>query len=61
MIDMACGSLHCVVCTASGKVYAWGDNDEGQIGNNSTTSVHSPHVSNIHVDILLKDIYSILH
>ena len=45
VIDMACGSLHCVVCTASGKVYAWGDNDEGQIGNNSTTSVHSPHVS----------------
>lgn len=45
VIDMACGSLHCVICTASGKVYAWGDNDEGQIGNNSTTSVHSPHVS----------------
>ena len=48
VIDMACGSLHCVVCTASGKVYAWGDNDEGQIGNNSTTSVHSPHVSVTH-------------
>ena len=45
IIDVACGSLHCVACTASGKVYAWGDNDEGQIGNNSTTSVHSPHVS----------------
>ena len=47
VIDVACGSLHCVACTASGKVYAWGDNDEGQIGNNSTTSVHSPHVSNL--------------
>ena len=49
VIDVACGSLHCVVCTASGKVYAWGDNDEGQIGNNSTASVHSPHVSTSHV------------
>ena len=45
VVDIACGSLHCVVCTENGKVYAWGDNDEGQIGNDSTTACQAPHVS----------------
>jgi len=31
IIDVACGSLHCVACMASRKVFAWRDNDEGQI------------------------------
>ena len=62
VIDVACGSLHCVVCTASGKVYAWGDNDEGQIGNNSTASVHSPHVSDNHIiAILLQTFFKNVH
>ncbi len=45
VVDIACGSLHCVVCTESGKVFTWGDNDEGQIGNDSTAAVQSPYVS----------------
>ena len=45
VIDIACGSLHCVLCTASGKVYSWGDNDEGQIGNDTTQPVKRPAVS----------------
>lgn len=45
VIDIACGSLHCVVCTESGKVFAWGDNDEGQIGNDTTQAVSVPKVS----------------
>ena len=45
VVDIACGSLHCVVCTESGRVYAWGDNDEGQIGNDTTTAVARPCVS----------------
>ena len=44
VVDIACGSLHCTVCTASGKVFAWGDNDEGQIGNDTTQPVKSPTV-----------------
>lgn len=44
VVDVDCGSLHCVVCTESGRVYAWGDNDEGQVGNDSTTAVTNPHV-----------------
>ena len=45
VIDIGCGSLHCVVCTESGKVFAWGDNDEGQIGNDTTQAVSVPKVS----------------
>ena len=45
IVDIACGSLHCVCCTKDGEVYTWGDNDEGQIGNNSTTPVQGPQVS----------------
>lgn len=44
VVDMACGSLHCVVCTASGHIFTWGDNDEGQIGNDTTQPVKSPMV-----------------
>ena len=45
VVDIACGSLHCLACTSDGKVYAWGDNDEGQIGNDTTTACQSPFVS----------------
>ena len=45
VVDMACGSLHCVVCTEDGKAYAWGDKDEGQMGNDSTMACREPHVS----------------
>ena len=44
VVDIACGSLHCVCCTSDGGVYTWGDNDEGQIGNDSTTPVQGPQV-----------------
>ena len=44
VVDIACGSLHCVVCTEEGQIFSWGDNDEGQIGNDTTTAVQSPEV-----------------
>lgn len=44
VVDIGCGSLHCVVCTENGNVYAWGDNDEGQIGNDTTQAVSVPKV-----------------
>ncbi|XP_077975128.1 E3 ubiquitin-protein ligase HERC2-like isoform X2 [Styela clava] len=36
VIDVATGSLHVIVCSEEGEVYAWGDNDEGQIGDSTT-------------------------
>ncbi|CAI8007319.1 E3 ubiquitin-protein ligase HERC2 [Geodia barretti] len=44
VVDVACGSLHCVCCTSNGQVFTWGDNDEGQIGNDSVTPVQGPQV-----------------
>ena len=31
VVDLAVGSLHCVVVTDDGCVWSWGDNDEGQV------------------------------
>ena len=36
------GSLHCVACTDQGEVYTWGDNDEGQLGDGTTTAIMKP-------------------
>jgi E3 ubiquitin-protein ligase HERC2 len=36
------GSLHCVACTDQGQVFTWGDNDEGQLGDGSTTAIQRP-------------------
>ncbi|XP_052077229.1 E3 ubiquitin-protein ligase HERC2-like isoform X2 [Mytilus californianus] len=42
VIDIACGSLHCVACTDAGEVYTWGDNDEGQVGDGTTNAIQRP-------------------
>ncbi|XP_021378315.1 E3 ubiquitin-protein ligase HERC2-like isoform X2 [Mizuhopecten yessoensis] len=42
VIDVACGSLHCVACTDAGEVYTWGDNDEGQLGDGTTNAIQRP-------------------
>ncbi|XP_054721916.1 E3 ubiquitin-protein ligase HERC2-like [Uloborus diversus] len=42
VISIAVGSLHCVVCTDSGEVYTWGDNNEGQLGDGSTSAIQRP-------------------
>ncbi|KAG8176599.1 hypothetical protein JTE90_026848 [Oedothorax gibbosus] len=42
VISIAVGSLHCVVCTDTGEVYTWGDNDEGQLGDGSTNAIQRP-------------------
>lgn len=52
VVDIGCGSLHCIVCTESGKVFAWGDNDEGQIGNDTTAAVPVPTVSHLTISII---------
>ncbi|XP_072763679.1 RCC1 and BTB domain-containing protein 1-like isoform X2 [Anoplolepis gracilipes] len=37
IVDIACGSCHSLALTSDGKVYAWGENNYGQVGNESTT------------------------
>lgn len=42
IISIATGSLHCVACSDKGEVFTWGDNDEGQLGNGTTSALQSP-------------------
>lgn len=42
VISISTGALHCVVCTDQGEVYTWGDNDEGQLGDGTTTGIQKP-------------------
>ena len=44
VVSASCGSLHCVVCTDKGEVYTWGDNDEGQLGDDTTNFVQKPKI-----------------
>ncbi|KAJ8028688.1 E3 ubiquitin-protein ligase HERC2 [Holothuria leucospilota] len=44
VICIATGSLHCVACTSKGEVFAWGDNDEGQLGDGTTNAIQRPRV-----------------
>jgi hypothetical protein len=36
------GSLHCVACSDQGEVFTWGDNDEGQLGDGTTSAIPIP-------------------
>ncbi|KAI5699704.1 hypothetical protein M8J75_007266 [Diaphorina citri] len=40
--SIAVGALHCIACTSEGEVYAWGDNDQGQLGNDTTLVEKAP-------------------
>lgn len=40
--DFCCGRMHTLAVTSDGKLFAWGWNDGGQIGDNSTTHRSSP-------------------
>ena len=39
---VAGGQYHSLALTSAGTVYAWGNNNEGQLGNNSTTNSSTP-------------------
>lgn len=36
------GSLHVLALTDDGEVYAWGDNDEGQLGDGTSHPISRP-------------------
>ena len=42
VIDLACGSDHCLVLLFDGRVYAWGGNRFGQVGDGTTADVATP-------------------
>ncbi|XP_048524463.1 E3 ubiquitin-protein ligase HERC2 [Dendroctonus ponderosae] len=42
IVSIATGSLHCVACSEEGEVFTWGDNDEGQLGDGTTSGIHIP-------------------
>ncbi|CAK9798779.1 RCC1 and BTB domain-containing protein 1 [Anthophora quadrimaculata] len=42
VIQIACGYRHSLALTDDGKVYAWGDNNFGQIGSNIMTNQNAP-------------------
>ncbi|SVB61851.1 uncharacterized protein METZ01_LOCUS214705, partial [marine metagenome] len=39
---VAAGFHHCIALATDGTIYAWGSNDEGQLGENSTTDRSTP-------------------
>ncbi len=42
VIAIAAGGKHSMALDSGGAVYAWGSNAEGQVGNDSSSNVHSP-------------------
>jgi len=40
--DVSAGRNHTVVIKTNGKIYSWGSNDQGQLGNGTTVSGYSP-------------------
>src|SRR5262249_22959156 len=43
-IELAIGGYHSCVRLVDGKMYCWGNNAQGQLGLNSTTSYYTPQV-----------------
>jgi alpha-tubulin suppressor-like RCC1 family protein len=45
--QVTAGSVHSLAVTTQGRVYAWGYNDYGQLGNGTTTSRNTPTLINV--------------
>ena len=42
MIDLACGDNHCLALAFDGRVFGWGGNFYGQVGDGTTADVATP-------------------
>jgi alpha-tubulin suppressor-like RCC1 family protein len=47
VVAVAAGGSHALALTSSGTVYAWGDNNEGQVGDASNTDRSAPQLVNL--------------
>ena len=41
-VKVACGFAHTLALTDEGKIYAWGENDKGQVGVNNRLKTSAP-------------------
>jgi uncharacterized repeat protein (TIGR02543 family) len=46
-ISVSAGSVHSLAVTSQGRVYAWGSNGSGQLGDGTTTSRNTPRLINV--------------
>jgi len=44
IVQLACGTRHCLALGEDGKVWAWGENSSGQLGNGTYVFAHTPFV-----------------
>lgn len=42
VVDLACGTAHCLALTEGGRLYAWGGNRYGQLGDGTDTDANQP-------------------
>ena len=42
IVDIKCGKNHSLAISKNGTIYAWGHNEEGQLGNNNTINQEIP-------------------
>ncbi|OMJ72674.1 hypothetical protein SteCoe_28807 [Stentor coeruleus] len=42
VVDIACGSRHCLAMTDNGSLYVWGEGDGGRLGNGRSDNVSRP-------------------
>jgi len=50
---VCCGERHTVARLASGNAFAWGWNDEGQLGTGGSQGTHTPQMAKSPMDLRL--------
>ena len=61
IVEIACGSLHCVAVSKNNDVYTWGDNDEGQLGDGTTNAIQRPKLVTALQGMTSKSTANLLH
>ena len=61
IVEIACGSLHCVAVSKNNDVYTWGDNDEGQLGDGTTNAIQRPKLVTALQGMTSKSTTNIIH
>jgi alpha-tubulin suppressor-like RCC1 family protein len=59
LVKLAAGNSHSLALAASGRIFAWGDNTSGKLGNGSTTASNVPVLVNANAVLAGKTVTSI--